>query len=154
MWGCVLTLLIYLHLSNFLNTSRWRDSFPHCIFLPPLLKIDHRCEDLFPGSLLFFVPIPCHFDYLSFVVLLLTALEKAKQCTWAAFKLPWDLGQCSFYRITLHFEEFERVSSLWKSSKQIYSPWDVQGEKFVISLDTNSCVTWDKSADLLQFLHL
>ena len=116
--------------------------------------IDHRCKDLFPGSLLFFVPIPHHFDYFSFVVLLLTVLEKAKQWNWAAFKLPWDPGQCSFYHITLHFEEFGRVSSLWKSSKQIYLPLDVQGEKFVISLDTNSCVTRDKSVELLQFVHL
>ena len=95
-----------------------------------------------------------HTILISFVVLLLTVLEKAKQWNWAAFKLTWDPGQCSFYHITLHFEEFGRVSSLWKSSKQIYSPWDVQGEKFVISLDTNSCVTRDKSVELLQFVHL
>ena len=40
-WGCVLTLLISMQLFNFPNTICWRDYvFSHCIFSPPLSKIN------------------------------------------------------------------------------------------------------------------
>jgi len=40
-WGSVLTSLIYMQLSNFPNTTWWRDCiFFHYIFLPSLLKIN------------------------------------------------------------------------------------------------------------------
>ena len=54
-----------------------RLSFPHCIFLPPLLKINcHRHVGLFLGFLScsiihmsVFVAMPCCFDYCSFIAL-------------------------------------------------------------------------------------
>ena len=39
-WGCVLTSLIYMWLSNFSSTTCWKDCLPHWIFLPPFLKIN------------------------------------------------------------------------------------------------------------------
>jgi len=74
-WRCVLTLLIYMKLSN---TACWRGFFP--IIYSYLLcwrLIDHRCVSLFLGcfvplscvSFFVFFWIPCCFDYCSFIVL-------------------------------------------------------------------------------------
>ena len=39
-WGCVLMSLIYILLFSFPNTTCWRNSFLHCIFLRPLSNIN------------------------------------------------------------------------------------------------------------------
>ena len=51
--GCVLTSFLYMQLSNYPNLLK--SLFSHCIFLPPLLKIDYECVGLFLGSL--FCPV-------------------------------------------------------------------------------------------------
>ena len=75
-WGCVLVSLMYMQLSSFPSATCWRDSFLHCIFLPPLLTTEHRCVGLFwafypvplsPMSV--FAPVPCCLEYCSFVIL-------------------------------------------------------------------------------------
>ena len=76
LWGCILTSLIYMQLSNFLSTICLRESFSHFIFLPPLSK-NNWSEVCYFWALyvvpLFhmsgFVPVPHYFDYCSFVVL-------------------------------------------------------------------------------------
>ena len=73
-----LTSLIWVWLTNFPNTTCWRDCFfsigYSCLLCQRL--IDRRCVDLFLGSLFcslihtsVFVPIPYCLDYCSFVVL-------------------------------------------------------------------------------------
>ena len=74
---CSNFILLYVAVQFSQHHLLKRLSFLHCIFLPPLLKnIDHRCVALFLGSLfcsidpyVCFVPMPCCFDYYSFVVL-------------------------------------------------------------------------------------
>ena len=76
-WGSVLTSLICMWLSNFPRTTCWRDCrlpiVSSCLLYWRLIGC--RCVGLFLSSLfyyidacLFFAPIPCLFDYCSFVV--------------------------------------------------------------------------------------
>ena len=75
-WGNVLTSLMYMQLSSFLNITCLID-FLYCIFLPFCQRlIDLRLVHLFLGSLFcsliymsIFVPVPHCFDYYSFAVL-------------------------------------------------------------------------------------
>ena len=52
-WGCVLTSLIYMQPSSFPNTTCWRDCLFSIVYSCPFCQrlIDHRCVDLFRGSL-------------------------------------------------------------------------------------------------------
>ena len=77
-WGCVLTSLVCMWLTNFSNTTCWRHYLFSIVYSCLLCHrlIDHRCRGLFLDSLfcsidpyVCFVPIPCCFDYCSFVVL-------------------------------------------------------------------------------------
>ena len=52
LWGNAVISLFYTWLSCFPSTSYWKDSFPNCIFLPPLSWSNHKCTGLFLGSLL------------------------------------------------------------------------------------------------------
>lgn len=89
----------------------------------------------------------CHFFFCGlWKGILLTVLKKAKQWTSAALGLPLAPGQYFFYHITLCLGPgFERVTSRFRSSL-----WDVQEERFVIYPATNSCMTWDKSLELVS----
>ena len=54
-WGCVLTSLIHRQLSNFPNTTCWRDCFfpIACSCFLCWRSIKHRCVGFFLGSMLF-----------------------------------------------------------------------------------------------------
>ena len=72
--GCVLTSLIYMRLSNFPDALAEETVIPNYMFMPPLLKSNSRCMDLYPASstlahVSVIVPVPHCFGYCSFVVL-------------------------------------------------------------------------------------
>ena len=62
--------------------------FSHCIFLPCLLKIDHRCVGLFLGSLFCSIePYVCFCasttSLFSFIIYLFLAVLGLRCCAWA-----------------------------------------------------------------------
>ena len=108
-WGSDLTSLIYMQLSSFPNTTCWRNCLSSLIVLSPLSKIDHRCVDLFLGSLLsmsVFVLVPYHFDYWSFPLL-----------SWANSRRWWGTGRPGM----LQSMGSQTVRHDWMTEQQIFA---------------------------------
>ena len=69
-WGSILTSLIYMWLSCFPNMTCWRDSLFSIVYSHFDVWVYFRTLYSIPLSHMSgFVPIPCLFDYCSFVVL-------------------------------------------------------------------------------------
>ena len=102
-WGCVLTSLIYMWLSQHHLLKRL--SFSHCLSLPPLLKVDGRCVCVFLDSVLFhwsiclFVPMPYLFDYCSSVFV---ALFEVWECYSSRFFFPLRIALAILGHLWFH----------------------------------------------------
>ena len=74
--GCVLILLIYMQLSNFLSTTCWRDChlLIFCFCLLGKSLIDHTYVDLFLGYILLINSIPFHWSTCLFLYQYYTVL--------------------------------------------------------------------------------
>ena len=100
----VLTTLVYVWLSNFPNTTCWRLSFPHCIVLPPLLKINWL---LVVGVWVYFwnlssVPfIQCLFSCQYHAILINVAISSE------------SLEGCASYFVLFPQDYFGNCGSLW-----------------------------------------
>ena len=104
-WGCILTSLIYMQLSNFTDTTCSRDRlFPivyYCLLC--WILIDLRCVGLFLGSLFYFIPLIYMFLCQYHTALITVAFSLGGLCI-LLYSFPlYCFGNSGFFKFHINF---------------------------------------------------